>query len=176
MLEVSLASYQDPSDAQAIVALLNAYASEPAGGGEPLTAQVKANLVSEMAVRPQLFSVLAWDEDAAGRRAVGLINCVEGFSTFAARSLVNVHDVVVVASHRGKGVAGAMFECVEREARRRGACKLTLEVLTGNEPARRLYARQGFAPYALDPLWGEATMWQKRLSSLSARTSETSES
>ncbi|MBY4595324.1 GNAT family N-acetyltransferase [Ottowia caeni] len=163
MLNVSLAAYENPTDARAIVALLDTYATEPAGGGESLTAAVKANLVSEMAVRPHLFSILAWSEEGGSRRAVGLINCVEGFSTFAARPLINVHDVVVLASHRGQGVAQAMFECVEREARRRGACKLTLEVLSGNEPARRLYVKQGFAPYALDPRWGEAMMWQKKL-------------
>lgn len=166
MLNARLASYQDQNDALAIVTLLDAYASEPAGGGEPLGAEVKARLVSEMALRPQLFSVLAWAEDGATRRAVGLINCVEGFSTFAAKPLVNVHDVVVLANYRGKGVARTMFDCVEHEARRRGACKLTLEVLTGNEPARRLYAKQGFAPYALDPSWGEAAMWQKKLARL----------
>ena len=35
----------------------------------------------------------------------------------------------------------ASCTCVEEEARRRGACKLTLEVLTGNAPAMRAYAR-----------------------------------
>ena len=34
--------------------------------------------------------------------AVGLVNCIEGFSTFACRPLVNVHDVVVRESHRGR--------------------------------------------------------------------------
>ncbi|WP_028605682.1 GNAT family N-acetyltransferase [Ottowia thiooxydans] len=160
---VALANYQIPCDAQAIVTLLNEYASEPAGGSEPLSHAVKERLVSEMATRPHLFSVLAWDGQGDSRRAVGLINCVEGFSTFMARPLVNIHDVVVSASHRQRGVAQAMFEYVEREAHRRGACKLTLEVLAGNTSARRLYQKQGFAPYALDPAWGDAMMWQKKI-------------
>ncbi len=163
MLNVALADYQNPRDAQAIVALLDGYASDPSGGGQALAPDVKARLVSEMAVRPQLFSVLAWVGDGDLRQPVGLINCVEGFSTFAARPLINVHDVVVLASQRRQGVAQAMFECVEGEAGRRGACKLTLEVLQGNAPARRLYQKQGFEPYALDPDWGDAMMWQKRL-------------
>ncbi|WP_354445705.1 GNAT family N-acetyltransferase [Ottowia thiooxydans] len=156
-------NYQDSVDAQAVVALLNEYASEPAGGAEPLTSEVKERLVREMAERPHLFSVLAWADEGDTRKAVGLINCVEGFSTFLARPLVNIHDVVVSASHRQRGIAQAMFDFVEREAVRRGACKLTLEVLTGNTSARHLYEKQGFAPYALDPAWGEAMMWQKKI-------------
>lgn len=163
MLHVALASYDNPRDAQSIVILLDGYARDPAGGGQALSEEVKERLVPEMVARPYMFSVLAWQGEGAQREAVGLINCVEGFSTFAARTLVNVHDVAVVPRLRGQGVGQAMFECVEQEARRRGACKITLEVLAGNAPARRLYEKQGFAPYALDPAWGEAMMWQKKL-------------
>ncbi|MGB3071923.1 MAG: GNAT family N-acetyltransferase [Ottowia sp.] len=165
MLNVALAHYQDPQDVQAVVTLLDGYASEPSGGGQPLAPEVKARLLAEMAARPQIFSVLAWAGEGDVRQAVGLINCVEGFSTFAARPLINVHDVVVLANWRGQGVGKAMFECVEREAIRRGACKLTLEVLAGNAPARRLYEKEGFAPYTLDSAWGDAMMWQKKLTS-----------
>lgn len=163
-LTVTLANYHDPADAAAIVQLLDAYASEPAGGSEPLSSAVKARLVSAMAARPHLFSVLAWAGEGAARQAVGLVNCVEGFSTFAAQPLVNIHDVVVLSSHRRQGVAQAMFALVEAQARQRGACKLTLEVLDGNAPALRMYEAQGFAPYALDPAWGQARLMQKKLS------------
>jgi ribosomal protein S18 acetylase RimI-like enzyme len=52
---------------------------------------------------------------------------------------------------------------VERIARERGACKLTLEVLSGNAPAMRLYRRIGFAGYQLDPAMGSAQFLQKWL-------------
>ena len=52
---------------------------------------------------------------------------------------------------------------VERMARDRGACKLTLEVLSGNAPAWRLYQRIGFAGYQLDPALGSARFLQKCL-------------
>jgi len=158
-IEVFLADYRDAAQAAAVVDLLNAYASEPAGGGVPLDPAVRQNLPAALAARPQAFSVLAFE----GGQPVGLINCLEGFSTFACKPLVNVHDVVVLPSHRGQGVAQKMFARVEQEARRRGACKLTLEVLSNNKPALRTYEREGFASYQLDPEFGHAVFLQKKL-------------
>ena len=156
-LTVRRADYADARDAAALVALLDAYARDPAGGGEPLSDFARAHVVAELARRPQAYSVLAFD----GEEAVGLVNCIEGFSTFQCRPLVNVHDVAVLDSHRGRGVAKAMFTEVERIARERGACKITLEVLSGNAPALALYQRLGFAGYQLDPSMGTATFLQK---------------
>jgi len=56
-----------------------------------------------------------------------------------------------------------MLELAEREALRRGACKLTLEVLSNNLPARTLYERMGFADYQLSPDMGSACFMQKWL-------------
>jgi ribosomal protein S18 acetylase RimI-like enzyme len=153
------ADYANPAHAAALVLLLDAYASDPAGGGEGLSAFAKANLVSGLAARPQAYSVLAFD----GEQPVGLVNCIEGFSTFACKPLVNVHDVAVLASHRGRGVAEQMLALAEQIARERGAVKLTLEVLSGNRPAMRLYERIGFAGYQLDPALGSAQFLQKWL-------------
>lgn len=119
-------------------------------------------LTQALAARPALFSVLACD-DAQGGQPVGLVNCMEGFSTFACQPLVNVHDVVVAASHRGQRVAEQMLALVAQLARARGACKLTLEVLSGNAPAQKLYRRVGFENYQLDPHMGVAQFMQKWL-------------
>ena len=159
MIDIVLADYGHPVHAAALVNLLDAYARDPAGGGTPLTADVRAGLPSALAARPQAFSVLAFD----GADAVGLVNCFEGFSTFACQPLVNVHDVVVLASHRGQRVGEQMLALVEQIARQRGACKLTLEVLQGNSSAMRLYERIGFAAYQLVPAMGSAQFLQKWL-------------
>jgi ribosomal protein S18 acetylase RimI-like enzyme len=94
---------------------------------------------------------------------VGLINCIEGFSTFACRPLVNIHDVAVLANHRGQRVGEQMLALVEQIAQERGACKLTLEVLQGNASAIRLYERVGFSGYQLDPAMGQAQFFHKWL-------------
>lgn len=156
-LTVRLADYADPSDARAVVDLLDAYARDPAGGGEPLSDHARQHLVAELAARPQAFSILAFDGD----QAVGLVNCIEGFSTFQCKPLVNVHDVAVLPTHRGQGVAARMLHHAEAVARQRGAVKMTLEVLSGNVPALALYRRLGYAGYQLDPAMGTAEFMQK---------------
>ena len=158
-MRILQANYSDTFHAQAIVQLLDAYAQDPAGGGTPLSDFAKTNLVNELAKRPQAFSVLAFDADAP----VGLVNCIEGFSTFACKPLVNVHDVVVLTSHRGQRVGEQMLALAEQIAMLRGACKLTLEVLSGNRSAIKLYERIGFAGYQLDPTLGSALFLQKWL-------------
>ena len=161
-VRVVRADYANPVHAAAVVMLLDAYASDPMGGGEPLSAFAKANLVPSLASRPQAFSVLAFAGDDDGT-PVGLVNCIEGFSTFACKPLVNVHDVAVLAGYRGQRIGERMLELVETLARERGACKLTLEVLSGNAGAMRLYQRAGFAHYQLDPAMGQAGFMQKWL-------------
>ncbi len=159
MLNVRRVNYRDPADARALVMLLDAYARDPMGGGEGLAEDVKARLCSDLAAHPLASSFIAWRAE----QAVGLVNCIEGYSTFKARPLLNIHDIAVLPAHRGQGVGQALLAAAEGHARERGCCKLTLEVLTGNAVALRSYERFGFAPYALDPAAGQASFMQKWL-------------
>ncbi len=158
-LRVFEADLADPGQAAIVVRLLDAYARDEMGGGRPLSAYAKANLVPELRKRPGACVILA----ELGAETVGLMICLEGFSTFACRPLLNIHDVVVLGSFRGRGIAKRMLAQAEAVARRRGCCKLTLEVLDGNAPAVGLYRAFGFQGYALDPAKGEARFWQKLL-------------
>ena len=158
-ITVCRADYANPTHARALVHLLDAYASDPMGGGEGLNDFAKANLVLCLAARPQAYSVLAY----AGKVPVGLVNCIEGFSTFACRPLVNVHDVAVLSAYRGRGIADQMLALCEVIAREREACKMTLEVLQGNVGAIRAYERFGFAGYLLGSTMGQAGFMQKWL-------------
>jgi ribosomal protein S18 acetylase RimI-like enzyme len=161
-LRIFQADYTNPAHIQALLSLLDGYARDPMGGGEPLSDHARQNLPQALAARPTMFSVLALDASQADL-PVGLINCVEGFSTFACQPLVNVHDVAVASSHRGQRVAEQMFALVTQLALARGACKLTLEVLAGNVSAQKLYRRIGFDHYQLDPNMGMAQFMQKWL-------------
>ena len=144
--------------AEALVRLLNEYALHPMGKGSELSGYVKANLATELRARKARVILAYVDGTAAG-----LMICLEGFSTFACRPLLNIHDVVVTDKHRGKGLAKLMFERAEAIARALGCCKITLEVLEGNRAAQAVYKSLGFAGYELDPKMGKAMFWQKLL-------------
>ncbi len=153
------ASYSNPVHAEAIGLLLNQYAEDAMGGGQSLSLDNREQLAIELAKRPHAFSVLAF----ISGEPVGLVNCFEGFSTFACRPLVNIHDVMVIESARGQGISQKMLTKVEEIARQRGCCKMTLEVLEGNEVAQGAYRKLGFSDYQLDPQMGRALFWQKSL-------------
>jgi ribosomal protein S18 acetylase RimI-like enzyme len=55
-----------------------------------------------------------------------------------------VPDLVVAASHRGRGTGRALLRAAESLARETGADRLGLSVLAGNTGARSLYAAEGF--------------------------------
>lgn len=57
-----------------------------------------------------------------------------------------IGGAAVVPEHRRRGVGTALLQRTIEEARRRGVERLWLEVIVGNEPARRLYERAGFQP------------------------------
>jgi GNAT superfamily N-acetyltransferase len=158
-LTITLADYADPVDAADVVLLTDAYARDPMGGGESLPREVSDRLADGLAAQPGAFSLIARIDG----EPAGIANCFTGFSTFTARPLVNVHDLGVRPEHRGRGVGRALLAAVEAEAQRRGACKITLEVLSGNEPAKALYAAVGFEGYGLDPAAGTAQFWAKKL-------------
>ncbi len=158
-LTIVLADYGNPRDAAAVIALLDAYARDPMGGGAPLAEGVRARLIGDLAANAQAFSLIARLDGVP----VGLANCFMAYSTFAAAPIVNIHDFAVLPGHRGAGIGKALLAAVEAEALKRGACKITLEVLSGNHPAKALYASQGYGDYQLDPAAGQALFWQKRL-------------
>ena len=148
-----------PEHARAVTELISRYARDPMGGGVDLSDDVKAVLAERLRQRADYVGVLGYD----GADPVALINCFEGFSTFMARPLMNVHDVYVDPAYRGHGLSRRLLERVEALARARGCGKLTLEVLDGNTAALASYRRFGFETYALDPAFGRAQFWQKLL-------------
>lgn len=147
-MTVQRADLADPAQARAVVMLLDAYARDPWGGGEPLPPPVRERLIDGLRAHPTSRVWLAFD----GADPVGVCTAFIGFSTFKAQPLLNLHDVAVLATHRGRGIGRALLQAAETEARSLGCCRLTLEVLEDNTPARSLYERFGFR----DVTYGES--------------------
>lgn len=159
MEKIVIADLDDPLHAEAIISLLNAYAKDKMGGGQELSDYTKLNLVSELKKRAYAFAVLAFCEESPA----GLAICIEGFSSFACKPLLNIHDMVVLPQFRGQQYSHKLLAKAEEVAKQRNCCKLTLEVLEGNTVARNAYRSFGFEGYELDPQMGKALFCQKKL-------------
>ena len=144
---------------ESIKRLLNHYASDPMGGGKSLDEDLLNHVVNKLSELATAITFIAWDGD----NAIGLINAFEGFSTFKAKPLINIHDIAVHKDYRGKGVGRVLLDAIENEAIKRDCCKLTLEVLEGNHIAQSLYRSYGFKGYELDPQMGKALFLEKPL-------------
>lgn len=134
--------YSNPVQMQHLIFMLNAYSMDKMANEAPLPEDVKVGLKRDLPSVNGALSFLAYlDDDQTN--PVGLINSFPGYSTFKARPLLNIHDVVVLPEHRGKNIGGTLIETIAKKAKEMGFCKLALEVRTDN-PAERLYRRLGF--------------------------------
>ena len=158
MFSLVVADLDDPRHAAAIMALLDDYASSPTGGGQPLPDETRRRLIPELRKRAATTHILLGFADG---EAAGLLIAFEGFSTFAGRPLLNIHDLMVSVPWRGKGLCTLLLRRIESLAADLGCCKLTLEVLADNHPALAAYRAFGFEPYRLDPTGGCAQFWHK---------------
>ncbi len=150
--------YTDARQCDDLHRLLVEYADFETDENPPVDAAGLKALPDLLAQFPTAFSVLAY----SGQQAVGLTNCFFGFSTFACQRLVNIHDIMVTESFRGRGVAGKLLEAVEQIAKEHDCCRLTLEVLDDNARQQRAYAKFGFGKTPFHPET-ETLFWQKSL-------------
>ncbi len=157
--EISRIDLADEAHRRALVRLLDEYAAGPTGRGYGLDDDVRERLAEVLAATPSYLGWLAFvDAEPAG-----VVNCFEGVSTFRAQTLLNIHDIAVSPRFQRRGIGRALLDAVENEARARGCCKITLEVLEGNAGATQAYLQAGFEPYALDPKMGRAMFFERKL-------------
>lgn len=157
--QIVRADYSNAIHARAIIELLNEYASAPSGGEEPLPDRVKSELIPALQRSSCALTLLAF----VGDKPIGLLNAFETVSTFRAKPLINIHDMAVTLSWQRKGVGRSLMLELENIARKRGCCKITLEVLENNSGAQALYHELGFEVYQLQEEFGRALFWQKKL-------------
>ncbi|HRF58499.1 MAG TPA: GNAT family N-acetyltransferase [Fimbriimonadaceae bacterium] len=139
-LVIRRADLSSDTDVSAIVTMTQTYASDPNALGRPLGPDVEARLPEALRAHPGLVILLAWNDE----RPVGIAHCVLSFSSFRAAPVLNIHDLAVAPSERGRGVGKQLLEAVADTGRKLGCCKVTLEVSPKN-PARAFYESTGFA-------------------------------
>jgi len=157
---IRLADLNSPKDSADVLALLDAYAADPMGDGRPLSASVKERFIREFSAFPTSVAFLAFDH---AQTPIGLATCFFGFSTFAARPLLNVSDFFVLPQQRGSGIGRLLLQAIEQYALEKSCCRLSLEVQEKNARARHLYQSAGFGQAVYSPEAGGSLYYVKPL-------------
>jgi len=158
-IEIIDADLANVEHQRAILAMLDAYMRDPMGGNTPMPESTRRNLISGLRAHPARYIFLAYSNETP----VGLAICFLGFSSFAARPLLNIHDLFVDSSARGKGVGHKLLERIETKARELDCVRITLEVREDNQPARTLYRKVGFDRVVAGPNQVPMEFWRKPL-------------
>lgn len=138
---ITEADLSDPSHQVATLSMMDAYAKDDMGDGRPLSDWSRDHLIAGLREHPTTLVFLVF----RGTEPVGIATCFRGFSTFAARPLINISDYFVLPACRGQGLGRRLLEAIEQRARELGCCRLTLEVQENNHRARAVYTAAGFA-------------------------------
>lgn len=81
--------------------------------------------------------------------------------------VARLYSIAVAEGARGRGIGEALLAWAERDARRRGATRMRLEVRQDNASAMRLYERRGYVRFAARPGYyedgGDAWRYEKAL-------------
>ena len=160
-IEIVKADLSNTHHQDSILAMMDAYSKDPMGDGKPLSEFARQNLIEGLRNHPTTLVFLVL-EDILPR---GIATCFGGFSTFAARPLINISDFYIDPEFRGRGLGRSLLAAIECEARNRSCCKLTLEVQENNSRARSIYRRFGFAQaiYPADAMGGGSVYMVKPL-------------
>ena len=160
---VARVDYENESQRSLWLSLLQEYATDPMGGGEPIRQDTLTRLCEMVRGKheyhPNLVSFIGYEAGLP----IAMTNCIMSFSTFKAAPIFNIHDFCVNQAYRNKGYAQKLLLFIEHYAKRQGCCKMTLEVLEGNHAAQKAYVNFGFSGYELDPEMGKALFWEKTL-------------
>jgi ribosomal protein S18 acetylase RimI-like enzyme len=91
-----------------------------------------------------LLLIAERDESVVGALVGEVEDPADGSDTYAVpTSTAHVHDLAVLPEAQGAGIGRALMERFERELRERGTKSYGLDVMAGNDVARRFYAALG---------------------------------
>jgi ribosomal protein S18 acetylase RimI-like enzyme len=138
--KIYLCDFKNPMHTQALVGLLAEYMDDDMGGAPPHSVDAQNRLVKELAAHSSAFVLLAEVDGVF----VGMATCFVNYSTFRCAPYINIHDLVVSANYRGKGLGKAIMSEIIEIAAQKQYCKVNLEVRTDNEVAMNLYHELGF--------------------------------
>ena len=139
------------ADSQCVLSLLRqlaAFEGEPGGVALDETTLVR----DAFSDQPRIEILLA----EINHISLGLLILYHSYSSWRGKPALTIHDLFVAEAARGGGAGRALVKAAARRAVEVGACRLDVNVLNWNQPARRFYESLGFAalpdwmPHRLD--------------------------
>lgn len=141
-------------DQHACLSLLNDYMCDPMGSNAPIPNGLGEEIIkglNEISTYRGFFFLV-------DNIPVGYATCFRNFSTFAAKPLLNIHDIILSPTVRGKGYGKAFLNLICDFAKNDGCCRVNLEVREDNAVAINTYKSLGFGPCKPNMYF-----WEKRL-------------
>lgn len=123
-----------------LISLLNEYMKDPMGNGEQLDFLLENRIIAGLKEHPAYLGFFVLDNN----QFVALANCNLVFSTWKAKKIINIHDLIVHPLFRRKGIARFLLGQIRIYANEIDCCKINLEVREDNFKAQNLYKSIGF--------------------------------
>ncbi|MBN1604904.1 MAG: GNAT family N-acetyltransferase [Chitinispirillaceae bacterium] len=148
LLSIQIADLTDDVHCSYVIALVNEYRCDSMGGSlGAIAKESELELLHGLRNHPSSIVYFA----LLNGTVAGMAVCFTGFSTFRAKKLLNIHDLILYRDYRKKGIGTWFLKKIAEEVSNAGYCKLTLEVRTDNKFAKKAYRKVGFSPCA-DPM------------------------
>lgn len=137
-----------------LLELLNAYMEDEMGISKSMPSSLAIKIIEGLKQHAAYLGFFVCVEN----EFVALANCNLNYSTWQAKPLINIHDFVVLPSFRKQGAGVFLLAEIENYAKKRGYCKITLEVRNDNFKAQNLYKKARF--YDVEP---PMFFWEKKV-------------
>jgi len=109
---------------------------------------IRSDRYREWLAEPDSFVLIAEDEGGGAPIGYALVT-IHGIddSHVTGPRFAELQSLAVLDGRRGEGLGTALLHQVYRELRALGVFEMAIGVLVTNEPAQRLYEREGFRPW-----------------------------
>lgn len=132
---------KNPVHCEQVLHLLNDYMEDKMGSGKSMPAELGPKIISGLKMHSAYLGFFI----CVGNDFTALANCNLNYSTWQAKPLINIHDFIVSPKYRKQGIGEFLLTGIENYAKKRGYCKLNLEVRKDNIKAQNLYKKAGYS-------------------------------
>lgn len=130
-----------PIHCKQLLSLLNDYMEDEMGVSKPMPQELGPKIIEGLIQHSAYLGFFVCIDD----QFAALANCNLNYSTWQAKFLINIHDFIVSPKFRKQGIGEFLLNEMDTYAKKRGYCKINLEVRNDNLKAQNLYKKVGYS-------------------------------